>query len=115
MLISRTRRKIIVYNLVENSNYYPQTKTKKVEKVYLFVFLLVYNGCMVLEKEKIYKLDELKKLYFDSHKGKSKIAFYKAINKMINNDEIIRLERGFYCVNQKKNIWNVSFYGKDRV
>ena len=60
---------------------------------------------MVLEKEKIYKLDELKELYFDSHKGKSKIAFYKAINKMIKNDEIIRLERGFYCAKQKKNIF----------
>ena len=45
---------------------------------------------MVLEKEKFYTLDELKKLYFGSHKGKSKIAFYKAINKMIKNDKIIR-------------------------
>ena len=70
---------------------------------------------MVLEKEKIYKLDELKELYLDSHKGKSKIAFYKAINKMINNDEIIRLERGFYCANQKKNIFDDDLHYDDSI
>lgn len=70
----------------------------------------MYNKCVVLKKDKIYTLDELKKLYFDSHVGKSKIAFYKAINKMIENGKIVRLERGFYCASKKKNILDTNLY-----
>ena len=68
---------------------------------------------MKLERNKIYTLDQLKQLYFNSHIGKSKIAFYKAINKMIKNGEIVRLERGFYCVEQKKNTLDVNLYYED--
>ena len=76
---------------------------------------MIYNNCVVLKKDKIYTLDELKKLYFDSHVGKSKIAFYKAINKMIENGEIVRLERGFYCASQKKNVLDINLYYEDSI
>ena len=64
---------------------------------------------MVMEKENIYSLEQLKQQYYSNHKGKTKISFYKAVNKMINEGKIERLERGFYYSKQDKNVFKNKY------